>query len=207
MSQSSANGTLDGPVGKIEFKIDYPKTASDAVVIISHPHPLYGGSMDNKVVYTIARACNMSGLIALRFNFRGVGKSQGKHAAGVGEKQDLGAIIKYAEDKFAGMNVALAGFSFGAAISLAVANDAPYKFLLTVAPPIYDEIKPITNIICPWGFFMGEADEVLAVSEVKNWLKQQQNSPQQYWFNNTGHFFHGGLIDLRTRIIEFIKSL
>ncbi len=197
---------IKGAAGMLEIILDYPKSQqSDTLVIIAHPHPVYGGSMHNKVVHTIARACNLSGLIALRFNFRGVGKSEGKFDNGIGEQADLAAVIKYATDKFPDKSLALAGFSFGAAICISQVAEDNYEFLLTVAPPIYASIANIKQIKPRWGLFMGKVDEVVAPEQVKAWLQIQENQPQQYWFDNAGHFFHGHLVDLRHKLVECIQ--
>lgn len=200
---------IEGVVGMLEVMLEHPEQEpSDkpqAVVIIAHPHPAYGGSMENKVVHTIARACNLSGLIALRFNFRGVGKSEGDFDNGIGEQEDLVAVIQYAKKIFADKPLALAGFSFGAAICISQANKQDYEFLITVAPPIYGKISPLKEITPRWGLFMGEADEVVTPNTVRAWLQTQKNQSQEYWFNGVGHFFHGRLPDLREKLVKFIQ--
>src|SRR5450755_3950806 len=105
---------LEGPAGKLEALLDAPEDAEPrAVALICHPHPLFGGTLHNKVVYRTARALRHSGHAVLRFNFRGVGKSQGRHAHGIGEIEDARAALAWLRARYPGLPYTLAGFSFG----------------------------------------------------------------------------------------------
>src|SRR5437867_5651218 len=106
-------------------------------VVVSHPHPLYGGDMDNPVVARIVEVCAARGLATLRFNFRGVGASTGRHEGGRGEQDDIRASLALLEETLGGgARLALAGYSFGAAVAAAVAATSPVAGLAVVAPPL-----------------------------------------------------------------------
>ena len=196
---------LSGNVGDIELKIGLPKAAPKAVAVISHPHPLYGGSLDNKVTYTLARACVLSNVVAIRHNFRGIGQTQGTHDKGLGELQDVLTVIEYAQHQYPDLPLIIAGFSFGAAMSIQAAQQKNADLLLVVAPPIYPALEAIDNLPNASHLFMGEADEVVLVADVQDWLSQQNTYWQEHWFAEAGHFFHGRLVDLRTKLLAVLK--
>src|SRR5882757_6554435 len=104
--------TIVGPAGALEALVESPLEANgEEAAVVCHPHPLYGGTMTNKVVYTLARACNQLGMPTVRFNFRGVGGSSGTHADGVGETEDVLAVMEWTRHRWPGCKVLLAGFS------------------------------------------------------------------------------------------------
>lgn len=113
---------VPGPAGAIEVILEAPLHAAKGLALISHPHPLFGGSAENKVVQTLARTLRDLGYVALRPNFRGVGASEGSHDEGVGETDDMLAVLEYARERFGDLPVALAGFSFGAYVQTRVAR-------------------------------------------------------------------------------------
>src|SRR5258706_13458653 len=131
---------IAGPAGAIECAVDEPAGAPRGVALIAHPHPLFGGTLDNKVVQTLARAFVELGYSAWRPNFRGVGASEGRHDEGRGEVEDLAAVIEFTKSK----RPALAGFSFGAAMQTKLAQDVPPERMVLVglavnkfpAPPV-----------------------------------------------------------------------
>lgn len=113
---------VPGPAGAIEVILEAPLHAAKGLALISHPHPLFGGSAENKVVQTLARTLRDLGYVALRPNFRGVGTSEGSHDEGAGETDDMLAVLEYARERFGDLPVALAGFSFGAYVQTRVAR-------------------------------------------------------------------------------------
>jgi alpha/beta superfamily hydrolase len=116
---------ISGPAGPIEALLEEPPSArADAFVVICHPHPLYHGTMKNKVVHTVARAANSLQRPAVRFNFRGVGNSGGHYDNGVGETEDLMAVVDWGREKWPGAQLWLAGFSFGSYVALRAARAA-----------------------------------------------------------------------------------
>lgn len=218
---------LQGPAGKLEAKVfgffDVSNLSSDSpktIGIVCHPHPLYQGTMENKVVTTIIRAFQNLGLTTIRFNFRGVGKSEGSYGEGVGEIEDLKAVIEWVRQRHPRANIYLAGFSFGSYISVKVAVDFaqiyPITALLSVAPAIrlFDFLK-LSQPSCPWIIIQGDQDELVAVEEVKSWFKSlqekrsldlQSSSLELIILPGASHFFHGRLIELKNLIIEKMKD-
>jgi len=133
MSVATARALLEGAAGKIEITSSVPDEAR-SVAVIAHPHPLFGGTMDNKVVTTLARALVEAGAATYRFNFRGVGASGGVHDEGHGETDDMLQVIAHAQAAMTALPLTLAGFSFGGAIALRASNRVDFTQLLLVAP-------------------------------------------------------------------------
>jgi uncharacterized protein len=224
--------TLAGPAGALEALVEEPErtggssagavgesrdtanrdtaghdaashTASRGFGVICHPHPLHGGTLDNKVVYTLARALHDLGLPTVRFNFRGVGASEGQFAEGIGETADALAVIAWARARWPGAEPWLAGFSFGGGVALRVATEARVERLITVAPAILrlppDQAPPT----CPWLLIQGDADEVIDPGTVLAWASRQSPPPVVKVLAGAGHFFHGRLPELRAAVVEF----
>jgi len=189
---------IDGPTGKLELLMN--ETAADLPWgIICHPHPLFGGTMHNKVVTTLAKTYQTMGANTLRFNFRGVMRSEGQFDQGVGELDDLLAIIDWLKPK----TLWLAGFSFGAFIATKAASQLDVKKLVTVAPPVENfPMQDLPAIQCPWVLVQGELDDVVNPQKVFAWAETRNPKPIILRFPEAGHFFHGALVELRTRIIE-----
>ena len=199
-----ASFQLPGPAGELEViavPVNPSVTPKNAVAIICHPHPLFGGTMNNKVVTTLARAFGDLGLTSVRFNFRGVGKSTGVHDDGVGEIQDVLTVIDWARQENPGQDIWLAGFSFGAAISAHVATMISPRQLVSIAPPVPRfnllELPPIN---CPWLIVQGETDDVVIPQDVYAWVATRTPPPELIRIPNAGHFFHGQLMLLREKI-------
>src|SRR5678816_1332155 len=129
---------IDGPAGRLEARVEDPSPGSGPRVlgVVCHPHPLYGGTMQNKVVHTLARAMQEVGAATVRFNFRGVGASTGTHDEGRGEIDDAAAVAQWARRRWRCERLWLAGFSFGAAVALQAAPRLAPERLVTVAPPV-----------------------------------------------------------------------
>ena len=176
-----------------------------ATAVILHPHPLYGGTMQNKVVHALARAFGDLGVASVRFNFRGVGASAGDFAQGVGETDDALAVIEWVRTQQPDTSVWLAGFSFGAAVALRAAQRTKVAGLITVAPAVnlYD-FSALSTPSCPWLLIQGEADEVVPVEGVRAWLSGIAPSPQTIFLPGVSHFFHGRLNDLKAALHDFV---
>src|SRR5579862_1002608 len=197
---------IDGPAGKLEVVLAEPIGKDRGVLgIVCHPHPLFGGTMDNKVVTTLVKTFQHLGVVAIRFNFRGVGKSEGKFDHANGEVDDLLAVMDWLRKGQAYQEVWLAGFSFGAYIAAKAATLFPVKKLITIAPPVQHfpmhELLPIT---CPWILVQGEQDDVVPAEEVYAWVKTRDPQPEVLRFPHAGHFFHGQLTELRRRLEEVL---
>jgi len=175
--------------------------------VVCHPHPLYGGTLDNKVVYTLARAFVECGVPAIRFNFRGVGASGGVYDEGRGETEDALAVIGYGRQRWPGAALWLAGFSFGGAVAVRAAQRASPKTLVTVAPGIARVgVEDAPSPRCRWLLVQGEADEVIDPAAVFEWALRQSPAPDIRRFAGGGHFFHGRLHELRQTVVEFMTS-
>lgn len=197
---------IQGPAGDLEILVTRAENAS-AVAVICHPHPLHGGTMHNKVVSTLMRAARDQGASTIRFNFRGVGKSTGEHADGVGEVEDCQAVIDWAASEFAGLSLWLMGFSFGGYVAAAAARNQagwPQRVLL-VAPSVerqpFAELMPLPG---PVSVMMGEADEVVASQAVFD-LLEGQTGVDVMRFADTGHFFHGKLVELKAAAEDALR--
>ena len=203
--QNSATTLMQGLAGDIETVITQPQslTESTPIVVISHPHPLYGGTMTNKVVHILAKSFSDLGAITVRFNFRGVGKSAGEYDHGIGEAGDLQAIVAELRQWQPQAPIWLAGFSFGAYVTTRAQEVIKAEKLLLVAPPVnmyaFDDIAEIT---IPWIVIQGGQDEVIDASAVKDWVSQRPNQPQLIWMEEAGHFFHGRLNDVKEALLQ-----
>jgi uncharacterized protein len=206
--------TLAGPVGALETRLEMPD--GDAVPsvfgVVCHPHPLFGGTMDNKVTHTLARSMLECGAPTFRFNFRGVGASGGSFDNGRGETCDLGVVVAEGRRRYPAAALWLGGFSFGAFVALRGAQDlAPVK-LVAVAPPVARfELGPAAHPDCDWLLVQGDADEVVPADAVLAWAAQQPQTPpsrppQVHLISGAGHFFHGKLHELKPLVLDFLRS-
>jgi len=195
---------IDGPAGQLELQVNYAASCpgSKPVAVICHPHPLYGGSLTNKVVHMLGRAINDLELATVRFNFRGVGKSAGSFDDGRGETEDLEAVARWVREQYPASPVWLAGFSFGAYIALKGHKRVDAEKLLLVAPPVtlYD-LSDVPSVDIPWWVIQGGQDEVIDPQAVDHWVKQHPTPPIYEWYEPGSHFFHGQLNYLR----DFVK--
>lgn len=199
--------TVTGPAGKLQVAIGTP-TGPDrnAVGIICHPHPLHGGTMYNKVVTTLAKAFQGLGLTTVRFNFRGVGESQGEFDHGRGEVEDLMAVVQWLQREMGQQELWLAGFSFGAYIAASGAVRLPVKKLVTVAPPVeHFPMRDLPPILCDWVLVQGEKDDVVPPDAVLTWAESRLPPPKILRFAEADHFFHGQLGELRVRVEEALS--
>lgn len=200
---------IDGPAGPIEALIEAPPGAESARAfgVVCHPHPLFGGTMTNKVVHTVARAWHELGLPTLRFNFRGVGGSAGSHDGGSGETQDALAVIAQGRRLWPRAPLWLAGFSFGSYVALRAAAPAAPACLVTVAPPVGRwDFSAIAAPQCPWLIVQGDRDELVDASAVGDWARAQSPAPRLVLLDGAEHFFHGRLHDLRGALFDFARD-
>ena len=199
--------TLEGEVGAIEALRDEPLGESRGVAIVAHPHPLFGGTMDNKVVQTMARAFVQCGWSVVRFNFRGVGASAGEHDAGVGEARDLLRVVAQVAPEGA---LAIAGFSFGSFVaSHALAELCTHRTIdkvvfvgtaaqrFTVAP-VHPDWHDKTLVV------HGEQDDTVSLASVMDWARPQ--SLPVMVVPGGGHFFHGQLPLLKNLVVRHLQA-
>jgi len=194
---------IAGPAGALQLVEQHPGAEVAAVAVVCHPHPLHRGSLRNKVVHQLARSFVELGAVAIRFNFRGVGASDGSFAHGTGELEDLGAVVGWARARWPGRPLWLAGFSFGAAVALKGAERHAPDWLVTVAPAInYLPADTLLPAGVPWLLIQGGDDEVVPAEGVLSWVAGLSTRPRLALLESAGHFFHGRLNDLRQILVD-----
>jgi len=194
---------IDGAQGSLEALLETPEGASRLrIAVLCHPHPQHQGTMLNKVVHTLARAMNDLGIPALRFNFRGVGASDGEYGGGEGEIDDVVAIADYVRGRWPNADIWLGGFSFGAVVAArAAARIAPAQ-LITIAPAINIlGAKLSEQPTVAWLIVQGDADEIVPANDVVEWVDRLDPGPELVLLPGVGHFFHGHLVDLRRALV------
>jgi alpha/beta superfamily hydrolase len=199
---------VQGPAGQLEIAIGEPLEGDrQAIAIVCHPHPLYGGTMHNKVVTTLAKTFQLMGATVVRFNFRGVGRSVGEFDHGNGEVEDLLAVVDWLIPQHPGKEIWLGGFSFGSYVAARAATQIAATKLVTIAPPVERfPMQEIPPIYCPWVLVQGELDDVVDPVAVFEWIETRHPKPTVIRFPEAGHFFHGQLLELRTGIIDALRS-
>lgn len=189
--------SITGPAGQIEGVVHLPHNAPQAIAVVAHPLPTMGGTMDNKVAVTLAKTFAELGCVSLRFNFRGVGASEGEFTGGDGEEQDMVAVAHYAREQFGDeLPLALTGFSFGGYVAARAAHLLHPQHLVLAAPAVgrfnMPAVSPDALII------HGELDDVILLADALDWARPQHLPivvlPQ------AGHFFHGRLTQLHNII-------
>lgn len=199
---------IDGPVGRLEAIFELPSTAEPiGSVVVCHPHPQHGGTLHNKVAHTLARAFVRLGFAALRFNFRGTERSEGKFDEGVGELQDALAAIAWMRSAVQAKPLWLAGFSFGAAIAIRAATQTDVAGLISVAPPVSRFASGLRRQpSCPWLVVQGDRDELVDIDETVDWFNGLEPGPELLVMQDAEHFFHGRLVDLRVALMDFVDD-
>ena len=207
MSKQTERFSLAGNAGNMECVIDFPDeelfSTARGLALVAHPHPLYGGTMDNKVAHALARTFVGIGYIAVRFNFRGVGASEGVHDHGMGETDDMALMYKYMVDKYPGLPVALGGFSFGTFVQsklaqrLAAAGTPAERLVLVGAAAgkwAMAEVPADTILI------HGETDDTIPLTDVFDWARPQDIPV--IVIPGADHFFHRKLGHIKTLITQ-----
>jgi hypothetical protein len=162
--------------------------------------------MKSKIVTTLEKVFLASHAISVRFNFRGVGKSEGQFDQGVGEIEDALAIIQWVATHHPQLPVWLAGFSFGGYVALRMAGKHPVSQLITVSPSVKNfSIPDSLKITCPWIVVQGGNDDIVPEQDVLEWVETRPEKPQVIFMPEAGHFFHGRLIELRDLILEALR--
>jgi len=188
------------PVGKIETVIEDPEEGRRGLALIAHPHPLHGGSLDNKVAWTLAKAAVNQGLVAIRPNFRGVGTSDGTFDQGKVETEDMLGRASAIQDHYPGLPWTLLGFSFGAYVQHLVASrlaaELPARRLIMVGPAVsmYDFDAPAV----PAHIIHGVEDELIPIAAVRSYA--QSHHIPLHEIEGAGHFFHGKLRPLQALV-------
>lgn len=198
---------LPGPAGRIETLAAVPAAGPSGIAVVCHPHPLHGGALTNKVTYTLASCALKAGYATARFNFRGVGKSEGTHDAGRGETDDTLAVVAWLRQQLPGLPLLLAGFSFGAFVSLKAAAQAAPTVQVSIAPPFkYFAGEPLPpRPPGAWLVVHGRDDEVVDFEETRVVLERYAPPPELVVPDGVGHFFHGRLDELGRAVGPFLE--
>lgn len=193
---------VEGPVGGLDALLHCSEKETGLIAIICHPHPLHGGTMQNKVVHTLEKALHKWGAHTLRFNFRGVGQSDGEYDNGIGEIDDLLAIVSWIRQQNPQAQIILAGFSFGAYIAIQACQRVQAVQLIAVAPPVNTlGFGHPEQPACPCLVIQGEQDEVIEADKVYQWAAQFENI-QLLRMADAGHFFHARLNQLQALLLN-----
>jgi len=200
------NTFFEGPAGRIEAILKEPDGQVARAAIVCHPHPLFGGTMHNKVVYRIAKAFQDAGFAVLRFNFRGAGLSAGTHDYGRGEQDDLRSAIEFMENKYPDAEAWIAGFSFGSAVMLSAAcGYKRVRAIVAAGVPVskYD----FTNLVeCdkPKLFVQGQHDEFGSPADLQKFIERLSEPKELKIIEGADHFFEGHLAELYRTVSSFI---
>ncbi|KAF1712377.1 alpha/beta hydrolase [Pseudoxanthomonas kalamensis DSM 18571] len=208
----SATLSLPGPAGALELAVDPPEAGVAALpltAVVCHPLSTEGGSLHNKVVTMVARGLRELGASTVRFNFRGVGASAGSFDHGEGESDDLRAVVAWVREQRPGQALWLAGFSFGAYVSLRCTAELHPDALISIAPPAAGRSWDFSRIAlpeCPWLVIQGNDDEIVDPQAVYDWIDGLKRKPVLVRMPETSHFFHRKLIDLRGALQHEVKN-
>jgi len=201
---------LSGPAGRLEALLWTTAAARPAMTaLVCHPHPLYGGTMHNKVVFQAAKSLHTLGLPVLRFNFRGTGLSEGTHDHGQGEQEDVRCAIDFLEAEFPGLPVVLAGFSFGASVGLRVGiEDARVARLIGIGIPVNgQDFSFLRGSTKPKLFVVGTEDEFTARDRVEELVNSLEEPKRLVFVERADHFLFGKLNQLDRTIREWMGDL
>lgn len=198
---------IAGPAGALEAVVEARPEAGGALGVICHPHPLYGGTLDNKVVHTVARAFQESGAATVRFNFRGVGESAGQFDDGPGEVEDTVTVVEWGRSRWPAGALWLAGFSFGGAIAMRVAATLEPQLLVSVAPAVQRVDVGPSMPDCPWLILQGDLDDVVSCRDVEAWATRHAPHAELVVLQGAGHYFHGRLPELRDAVSAFVARV
>ena len=203
MNKKSEKFSLTGHAGHMECVLDMPEAPPRGIALVAHPHPLYGGTMDNKVAVSLARTFVSLGYVAARFNFRGVGASEGAHDEGHGEADDMLVMLEHMRARYPGLPVALSGFSFGTFVQaqlqqrlIAEGNPAERLVLVGAAAGKW----PMPNVPEDTILIHGEVDDTITLTQVLDWARPQDIPV--IVIPGADHFFHRKLGHIKNLVIQ-----
>jgi uncharacterized protein len=203
----AGNLFIPAPHGRLEAILKEPRAGLvHGVALVLHPHPLFGGTMHNKVVFRAAAALNDAGLVALRLNFRGVGQSTGEHDEGRGEREDVRAGLDYLSANYPGEEITLCGFSFGARVGLeAGISDERVSRLISIGTPVNNyDFSFLKQCRKPILFVQGDVDEYGDVERLRELAAKIKAPVQLSVIKGAGHFFDDQLEELKAAITEWV---
>jgi hypothetical protein len=198
---------LQGPAGRLEALLWTPATDGGALAaVVCHPHPMFGGTMHNKVVYQVAKTLHQLHVPVLRFNFRGAGMSEGNHDEGRGERDDVGTAIDFLAQEYAGRRLLLAGFSFGAFVGLRVAcADARIASLIGLGLPVdRSDLSFLKECSKPKLFVQGAQDQFGSRANVESLVNHVPEPRRLVFVENADHFFAGKLHEVNEALRDWI---
>ncbi len=207
--------TIEGPAGALEARVaglEELRGGAGVVALVCHPHPLFGGTMQNKVVTTVARVWRDRGVPVARFNFRGVGRSEGSYGEGAGEADDVRAVAQWLWRENPAARLALAGFSFGSYAAARAAHELlqegrPVQQLVMLAPSVVNfDYTAVLPLAVPTMVMQGDADEVVDPEAVLSAMRGLNPPPQVEVFPACSHFFHGRLVELKERLQSWLDA-
>lgn len=208
-AHDSRNLFLDGPAGRLEAILWTPSTGDPRMAaVVCHPHPLFGGTMHNKVVYNAAKSLDALGLAVLRFNFRGTGKSEGKHDKGIGEREDVRAALDFLAAEFPKTPLLLAGFSFGCWVGLrAGCEDARVTLLIGLGAPVNNvDFSYLKQCSKPKLFVHGSKDQFGDADKLQALVETLPGENRVVIVADADHFFQGKLDQLNSAITSWTKQ-
>ena len=203
--------TLQAEAGSVEAILHIPEgfnpSSVTAIAVCCHPHPLFQGTMTNKVTHTLAKVMTKLGMPAIRFNFRGVGQSEGVHDNAVGETDDLIAICGQLKQQFPQAELWLSGFSFGSYVAANAAAKVNATQLISISPAVENyNFTQIEKPNCPWLVVMGDEDEIVSPEAVFQWVENAESDITLIRFPQTGHFYHRMLVKLTDCLLDHYAS-
>ncbi len=202
--------TIAGPAGNLEGLLEWnPQWSPHLLAVVCHPHPLYGGTMHNKVVFRAAKAAVNAGIPVLRFNFRGVGRSQGKFADGAGERDDALAALRYLTTRFPNIPVSMMGFSFGSVVALAVGSaESKVNSLVGMGIPVgSSDLEFLRETSKPKLIVQGTQDEFGPRQNVEELFASLREPKRLHFVEGVDHFFTGKLAELQSTIEKFLRDM
>lgn len=211
MSRDERQLMIPGPVGQLEISVNHHPDCKRCA-IICHPHPQGGGTMSNKVVTTLAKGYQLSDFTTVRFNYRGVGKSEGDYADGLGETEDLVAVTNWVKEHFKHLNLHYAGFSFGTFVVLNALQKLPnpqsIQSVILIAPPVERMDYHVAYMPKPCLLVQCDDDEIVSAETTYDWIESlyEADRPDVIRFQGAGHFFHGRLVELRKAQIQWLSE-
>jgi uncharacterized protein len=205
---------LKGPAGRLEALLDVPAGTPRAAVVFAHPHPQHGGTMHTKAVYQGTKGLARIGCAVLRFNFRGVGQSEGTFDRGEGEKEDFRAALDYMAAKYPGLPLWAAGFSFGSWVALEVgAVDDRVSALIGIAPPVVTSVSgmdysfPNTLVSTKAKFFVqGEADEICPLEGMWSFYAKLEEPKELVVIDGADHLFEGQTAEVGEALADLLED-
>jgi alpha/beta superfamily hydrolase len=196
---------IDGRVGRLEALLEEPERGDPVeAALVCHPHPQHGGTMHNKVVYRIARGLRKTGCVVLRFNYRGVNLSEGEYAGGEGELDDAAAALEILLDRYHGLPLTLAGFSFGSRVVLRLGCEHPIarRVIAVGFPTSYEYRSYLPGCTVPRVFVQSDHDEFGPISELRPLVESLPEPKQLIVVQAQDHFFAGALDQLEEAIVS-----